>query len=170
MINLIAAIGLGNELGYKNQLLCSLPNDMKRFKEITTGQFCVMGRKTYESIGKPLPNRHNVIVTRNVKYQASPETYVYTSLEEVIFEYKAYNNNENELFIIGGEQIYKQALEYAERIYLTIIDHAFPKADAYFPQFDITEWEIISHEQHKMDNDHLYNFHFVTYQRKTKNK
>lgn len=170
MINLIAAIGLNNELGYKNQLLCKLPNDLKRFKELTTGQFCVIGRKTYESIGQPLPNRHNVIVTRNNKYQAPPETYVYTSLEEVIFEYKAYNNNENELFICGGSQVYKQALEYAERIYLTIIDHAFSKADTYFPQFDIAEWNIIDHEKHKMDDNHLYNYYFVTYQRKNKNK
>jgi dihydrofolate reductase len=166
MINLIACVDLNNAIGHKNQLLCNLPSDMKRFKELTTGQFCVMGRKTYESIGKPLPNRHNVIVTRNVKYQAPPETHVYTSLGEVIFEYKAYNNNENELFICGGADIYKQALEYTERIYLTIINHAFPKADAFFPAFNIAEWKVIDHEHHKMDSEHLYNYHFVTYERR----
>jgi dihydrofolate reductase len=169
-INLIACIDLNSAIGYKNQLLTKLPNDLKRFKELTINNFIVMGSRTFESIGKPLPNRHNIIVSRNVKYPAPSNTYLYNSLESVIFEYKEYNENENELCIIGGSDIYKQALEYADKLYITIVDHCFTNADSYFPKFDISEWEVIDHEQHKMDDKHLYNYHFVTYARKNKNK
>jgi dihydrofolate reductase len=171
MINLIAACDLNRAIGHKNDLLIKLPNDLKRFKELTSGQYCVFGRKTFESLPKqPLPNRHNIILTRNNDYQSPLGVYTYQTLESVIFEYREYNDNDDELFICGGEQVYKQALEYADRIYLTIIDHAFTKADAFFPEFDISDWKVIDHEQRKMDNEHLYNYHFVTYERKIKNK
>jgi dihydrofolate reductase len=170
MINLIACIDLNNAIGYKNQLLCKLPNDLKRFKELTTGQFIIMGSRTFESISKPLPNRFNIVLTRNTKNYFPDGAYVYHSVEDIIHEYENYGNKEVELWVIGGESIYKQFLPHADNIYLTIIDHAFSKADAYFPQFDINDWKVINHEQHKMDSEHLYNFHFVTYEKKIKNK
>jgi dihydrofolate reductase len=96
MINLIACIDLNCGLGFQNDLLIKLKNDMKYFKELTTGQFVVQGRKTFESIGHPLPNRHNIILTKNLNYKAPVGTYAYHSLEDIIHEYKQYNDNQNE--------------------------------------------------------------------------
>jgi dihydrofolate reductase len=170
MINIIAAIGLNRELGYKNQLLCSLPNDLKHFKELTTGQFIVMGRKTYESIGHPLQKRHNIIVTRDTKFKEPVGTYVYNSLDDVIHEYRQYNDNQNELFIIGGADIYQQTLTYADNLYLTVIDAQFPKVDTWFPDFDIKEWKVTGNIKNVADEKNLCDHYFVTYQRKIKDK
>jgi dihydrofolate reductase len=165
-INIIAAIGVNRELGYKNQLLCHLPNDLKYFKEKTTGQFCVFGRKTYESIGYPLPNRHNIIVTRNTNYKIADGVFVYNSLLDVINEYISYNNNENELYICGGAEIYRQALPYADRIYMTIIEKHFSKVDTYFPPFDFHDWKVTERIKCEADENNPYVHHFVTYERR----
>lgn len=166
MINLIAAIGLNNELGYKNQLLCHLPNDMKHFRQLTENNFCVFGRKTYESIGKPLSNRTNIILTRDTKAMPPYGTFIYNSLESVIDEYVNYNEKENELFICGGSEIYKQSLPYAERIYLTVIEHEFPKADAYFPQFSLLDWKVTGNIKNAADEDNPYDYCFVRYEKR----
>jgi dihydrofolate reductase len=166
MISLIAACGLNRELGYNNQLLCHLPNDLKHFKQLTTGQFVVMGRKTYESIGKALPNRHNIILTRDTKFIEPVGTYVYNSLDDVIHEYTHYNDNQNELFIIGGADIYQQTLKYADKIYLTIIDHIFDKADAFFPKIDLIKWKATSNIKQSKDEKNPYDHYFVTYERR----
>jgi dihydrofolate reductase len=166
MINLIAACGLNRELGYNNQLLCHLPNDLKHFKQLTTGQFVVMGRKTYDSIGHSLPKRHNIIVTRDTKFKEPVGTYVYNSLDEVIHEYTQYNDNQNELFIIGGADIYQQTLEFADKIHLTIINAQFPKVDTWFPDFDINEWKVTSNIKNKADEKNPYDHYFVTYERR----
>jgi dihydrofolate reductase len=166
MINLIAAIGVNRELGYKNQLLCHLPNDLKHFKELTTGQFVVMGRKTYESIGHPLPNRQNIIVTRNNKFVEPVGTYVYNSLEDVIHEYQQYNENQNELFICGGAEIYKQSLKYADRILLTVIENHFNKVDTWFPPFSFLDWKVTSNIQNEIDEKNPYVHSFIKYERR----
>jgi dihydrofolate reductase len=166
MINLIAAIDLNSALGYENQLLTKLSNDMKHFRKLTENNFCVFGRKTYESIGFPLPNRTNIILTRNSKYKVPNGTFVYGSLADVIFEYENYNDKENELFICGGSEIYNQALPYADRIYLTIIDHKFEHADAYFPRFNLSEWKVVENIKNKADENNQYDHYFVTYERK----
>jgi dihydrofolate reductase len=166
MINIIAAIGLNRELGYNNQLLCHLPNDLKHFKELTTQQFIVMGRKTFESIGHPLPNRHNIIVTRDTKFKEPIGTYVYHSLDDVIHEYKQYNDNQNELFIIGGADVYLQALLHADKIYLTVINHYFDKADVYFPQINLKDWKVTQNVKQFKDEKNPYDHSFVVYERR----
>lgn len=172
-ISLIAAISKTNQLGYKNKLLCHLPNDLTRFKELTLDTFCVMGRKTYESIininGKPLPQRTNIVISRDLKYPVHPSCYLYNSVNEVIREYEKLAKKDVKLFVIGGSSIYRQFLSYADNIYLTIIDHIFSKADCYFPIFSLHEWKVTEHIPNKADDKHLYNYHFVTYNRKKLN-
>jgi dihydrofolate reductase len=132
-ISIIAAIGRNRELGKNNKLLWYIPEDLKRFKKLTQGHAVIMGRKTYESIGKPLPNRKNIIITRDQHFKAD-NCFIYHSFEVVI---KAINNGEingGEVFIIGGGQIYEQALSYADKLYLTIVD-AKSHADAFFPDY-----------------------------------
>lgn len=165
MINLIAAIDLNRGLGYNNELLIKLPNDMKHFRELTKHQFCVFGRKTYESIGKPLPNRQNIVITRDNKY-VSQDVFVYNSLTDVIFEYESYNDHENELFICGGAEIYHQALPYSQKIYLTIIDHEFPYVDTFFPAFSMKDWKPIENIKNPADENNPYDHYFVTYERR----
>lgn len=130
-INLIAAIGENRELGKDNKLLWHIPEDMKRFQTLTTDHVVIMGRKTYESIGKALPNRINIIITKDKTYQA-PDCIITYSLEEAI--HLAKTKEQKEIFIIGGGQIYEQAMKYADKLYLTVIEKEFP-ADTFFPDF-----------------------------------
>lgn len=165
MINIICCMDQNKGIGYKNQLLCHLNADLQHFKKLTTNQFILMGRKTFDSLGKPLPLRHNIILSRNKKFQPVG-TYVYSSLTEVISEYTSHNNNEDELFVIGGGEIFSQALSFAEKMYLTIIQHKFSKVDSYFPEFDLSEWDhkIVGFQEADDKND--YPCYFVEYTRK----
>lgn len=167
MINLIAACGLNNEIGHQNKLLCKLDNDMEHFVKLTTGNFVCMGRKTFESIGKPLKNRTNIILTRDENYKAPFGTYVFHSIEDVIKQYKL-NNDETELFFIGGSEVYSQAIPYASRLYLTIIENNFPHADSFFPQFSMMDWKVVSDQTifHPKDDKNEYDHFFVTYERR----
>jgi dihydrofolate reductase len=169
MINLIAAIDLNCGLGFNNELLVKLPNDMKRFRELTQNNFVCMGRKTFDSIGHPLPNRTNIILTRDKNYTSPHGTFIYHSIEEVISAYKTQNNNESELFFIGGEDIFFQALPYADRIHLTIIDHVFEHVDTHFPRINPRYWKAIKNVENKADEKHPYGYYFVTYEPKIKN-
>ena len=169
MINLIAAIDLQRGLGFNNDLLVKLPNDMKHFKKLTTGHFIVMGRRTFDSIGKPLPNRTNIILTRNKDYTAPYGTFVYHSIEDVVHAYHKQNNNESELFVIGGAEVYSQAIQYADRLYLTIIDHEFPKVDSFFPTFSMLDWKPVNNIKNLADKNNLYDHYFVIYERRNKN-
>jgi dihydrofolate reductase len=169
VISLVAAIDKNRAIGYQNQLLARLPNDMKHFKQITTSgnhNIVLMGRKTFESIGKPLKDRINIVLTKNKNFQAPKGVFVYHSVEEILNQYKNYGECKPDLFIIGGQQIYNQFLRYADRIYLTIIDHTFEKADAYFPEIDLNEWKIISNIKNAADENNPYDHYFVTYERK----
>lgn len=130
-ISIIAAIGKNRELGKDNGLIWNIPSDLQRFREITSGKPVIMGRKTYESIGRALPKRTNIIVTRNTSYQA-PSCIVTHSIDEAL--QKAEECAVDEVFVIGGAQLYTQALPYADRLYLTIIDHTFD-ADTFFPDY-----------------------------------
>jgi dihydrofolate reductase len=169
MINLIAAIDLNRGIGSENDLLVKLPSDMKHFRELTTGHFIVMGRRTFDSIGHPLPNRTNIILTRNKKHKAPHGTFVYHSIEEVIHAYHMQNHDESELFIIGGAEVYSQAIQYADRLYLTIIDHEFPNVDSFFPAFSMLDWKPVNNVENKADENNLYDHYFVTYERRNKN-
>ncbi len=152
MINLIAAIGRSRELGKDNKLLWNIPEDMKRFKNLTTGHPVIMGRATFQSIGRPLPGRTNIIITRDKNFQAKRCEVVH-SIEEGIELAKS--KDKNEIFIIGGGQIYAQAIKYTDKLYLTIVEGKFD-ADTYFP--DYTEFKTVINKEEKKDNKYKYTF------------
>jgi dihydrofolate reductase len=160
MITLIAAAAENNALGKDNDLLWHLPEDFKRFKQITSGHYIIMGRKTFESFPKPLPNRTHIIITRQKEYLADGCLVVH-SLEEAL-EISPQNE---EVFIIGGAQIYKQALPFADKIDLTRV-HIELDADAFFPEFNTSEWNLVFSEKHFKDEKHQYDFTFETYLKK----
>ena len=159
MITLIAAIGKNSELGKDNDLIWHLPNDLKRFKKVTDGHHVIMGRKTYESLGRPLPNRTNIIITRNTNYTANGCVIV-NSLQAAI---EAAKDDKNP-FILGGAQIYKQAIEIADVLDLTRVDASLD-ADAFFPEIDVNIWKEVNREEHSKDENHKYNYSFVTYKK-----
>lgn len=160
MISLIAAIGKNNELGKGNTLLFNLPADMKHFRETTSGHTVIMGRKTFESIGKPLPNRRNIIITRDTNYKKEGVEVMH-SLEEAINMSK----NDGEVFIIGGAEIYKQSIEIADKLYITHVDGGDKDADAFFPEIIPILWNEISHEEHKKDDKNPLNYTFSVYEK-----
>ena len=160
MITLIAAAAENNALGKDNDLLWHLPEDFKRFKQITSGHYIIMGRKTFESFPKPLPNRTHIIITRQVEYLVEGCLVVH-SLEEAL---EIAPQNE-EIFIIGGAQIYKQALPFADKIDLTRV-HVELDADAFFPEFNTSEWNLVFSEKHFKDEKHQFDYTFETYIKK----
>lgn len=160
MITVIAAVAENNALGKENQLLWHLPDDFKRFKTLTSGHFIIMGRKTFESFPKPLPNRTHVIISRQANYQ--PEgCIVVNSLEQAI---EACPKTE-EVFIIGGGEIYRQSIAVADKLDLTKV-HATFEADTFFPEVDLSQWQLIFEEFHPKDERHEYDFTFETFLRK----
>ena len=161
MVTIIAAIGLNNALGKDNDLIWHLPADLKRFKKTTSGFPIIMGRKTFESIGRPLPNRTNIIVTRNANYHQEG-CIVKRSLKEAV---ESVSNEEN-AFIIGGAQIYNQAIEhgFADRLDITLLQESF-EADVYFPEFDKMEWKLISREDFEKDEKNPHNYSFLQFKK-----
>jgi dihydrofolate reductase len=160
IISLIVAADEQNGIGKNNQLLCHLPADLKYFRLTTTGHHIVMGRKTYESVGRPLPNRTNIVITRNADLKIEG-CVIKTSLEEAIAYAKA--NNETELMITGGGVIFDQALPIANRIYLTRIHHTFD-ADTFFPTIG-PEWKLAKNERHEADEKNGYPFSFQVFEK-----
>jgi dihydrofolate reductase len=160
MLTIIAAIGENNALGKNNQLIWHLPADLKRFKKVTTGHHIIMGRKTFESLGKPLPNRTTIIVTRDKNYTAEG-CLVVNSLSDAV---KTASSDENP-FILGGAEIYKQSLEIADILDLTFVHHTFD-ADVFFPEIDKTIWKETFREDFKKDEKNIYDFSFVKLGRK----
>ena len=162
MTSIIVAIAKNNVIGKSNDLPWYLPADLKHFKEITTGHTVVMGRKTFDSIlarlGKPLPNRTNIVVTRDKTFE-SPGAIAVNSLEEVLNF-----NDSQELFIIGGAEIYKQSLEKADRLYVTEVD-AEIDGDTYFPVIDKNIWHETSRDTYAADEKNPYDYAFVVYER-----
>ena len=158
---LIAAIAKNNAIGFENRLIYWLPNDLKRFKELTTGHTIIMGSNTFRSLPKgALPNRRNIVLSR--KESEFPGCETFSSLEEALA-----NCNDSELvYIIGGEMLYKTALPHADILCLTEIDDTPENADAFFPEFAKNEWEVIEQEEHTADEKHSYNYRFVTYLRR----
>lgn len=157
MIIQIAAAAENNALGKDNKLVWHLPDDFKRFKQITTGHHIILGRKTFESFPKPLPNRTHVIITRNKNYKAEG-CIIVNSIEDAL---KIVPKNED-TFIIGGAEIYKQSLHLSDKIELTRV-HTTCEADAFFPEIDAEEWKITNEEFHPKDEKHNFDFTFLTY-------
>ena len=161
MVTVIAAIGQHNELGKDNDLIWHLPADLKRFKQTTTGHCIVMGRKTFESIGKPLPNRTSIIITRDTTY-SQEGCLVAHSIEEAIAL-----AGDTKVFIIGGAEIYKQALakQLADVLDITLVHQEF-EADVYFPEIDQKVWSEVSREDFPADEKNQYAYSFVSYTKK----
>ena len=159
MITLIAAVAENNALGKDNQLLWHLPDDFKRFKNLTSGHYIIMGRKTFESFPKPLPNRTHVIITRQKDY-APDGCIVVNSLAEAV----SICPKDEEVFVIGGGEIYHQAIKLADKIDVTKVHYHFD-ADTYFPEIDSKLWKVVSEEFHPRDEKHAFDFTFTTYER-----
>ena len=159
IITIIAAAGANNELGVDGDLPWHLPDDFKRFKSLTTGHHIIMGRKTFESFPRPLPNRTHVILTRDPNYKTDDGIVVH-NIEAAL----AVITGDNEPFIIGGGEIYKLGLEVADRIELTRVHGSFD-VDTYFPEFDEKKWKLIRTESHPADEKHKYAFDFETWER-----
>lgn len=158
MLTLIAATSTNNALGKDNQLVWHLPDDFKRFKSLTSNHHIILGRKTFESFPKPLPNRTHVIITRNKDYEAPEGCIVVSSLEKAI---EICPKNE-EVFIIGGGEIYKQSIGIADKVELTRV-HTTVEADTFFPEINPENWKVVFEEFHPKDEKHAFDFTFLTY-------
>lgn len=162
-INIAVAIADNYAIGKDNKLLWHMPADLKFFKKTTTGHTVIMGRKTFDSVGKPLPNRTNIVITRRSDLQI-PGVIVVNGLDEA---FSAVKEADAEIFVIGGAEIYKQALPKVQRIYLTTIHHTFD-ADTFFPKLKMDDWAEISSETHKADEENKYDYTFSVLERKEK--
>lgn len=161
MISIIAAVARNLAIGHENKLIYWLPNDLKRFKALTTGHTIIMGRRTFQSLPKgALPNRRNVVLTRS--RMAFPGCDVFPSLEQALASCTA----EEDVYIIGGASVYKEALPLAHRLCLTEVDDVPAQADAFFPEFSLDEWEVAECEEHETDEKHQFRYKFVDYIRK----
>ena len=142
MFSIIVAIGKNREIGKSNKLLWHMSEDLKNFKKITSGKTVIMGRKTFESIGRPLPNRKNIIVSKTLKNKEfeNLNIEIYDDFEKVI---KKFKESKEEVFIIGGEEIYKLAMEHTNKLYISHINYSNKEADTYFPKINYKDWEIL---------------------------
>lgn len=162
MISLIVAAAENNAIGKNNQLLWHLPNDLKFFKNTTWGMPVIMGRKTFESVNKPLPGRFNIVITRQPGWKAEG-VMVATDLADALR--KAEETNCKEAFIIGGGEIYKQGIEIAGKIYLTRV-HAVLDGDTFFPAVDESEWQLKASQEFSADDKHTFAYSFQTWVKK----
>lgn len=160
IISLVAAMGRNRVIGIHNQLPWRLPADMKHFRAVTMGKPVVMGRKTYDSIGKPLPGRHNIVVTQDRNFVVSG-----ISVAHSIKEAMAQAQGAEEIMVIGGASFYTQMLPMAQRLYLTEIHHEFA-GDAYFPAWRPTEWLEVRRDDHGPDDDNPYSYSFLMLERR----
>jgi len=174
IISIIAAIGKKNELGKKNDLLWNLPADMKHFRETTRGHAVIMGQKTFESlkrdengkqVGRLLPNRRNIIITLDKNFRKEGADVVYSFKELMKLLTRIENENE-EVFVIGGGMIYKLMIEKAEKLYITHVDAEFPDAEVFFPIIEENKWRKIKSEKYKKDELNNYNLEFTEYLKK----
>jgi len=159
MISIIAALAENRVIGVNNTLPWHLPNDLKHFRRLTTGHAIIMGRKNYESIGKPLPERTNIVVTRNRDYRVDG-CLIAHSLDEAL----RLAGDDPEIFVIGGAEIYREALPRADRLYLTQV-HAPIDGDTLFPEINRNDWKETAREPHAADDKHVYAYSFVVFER-----
>ena len=158
-LSCIVAVSENGVIGRDNGLPWKLSADLRRFKQLTTGHAIIMGRKTFDSIGRPLPNRTSIVMTRDHDY-APPGVMVVHSLDEAV----AACHDQEEAFVIGGEAVFREALPRTERLYLTRV-HASVEGDAYFPEPDLTDWKLVQQERHLEDDKNNYAFTFQVHER-----
>ena len=162
MLSIIVAIAKNNAIGKDNKLLWHLPEDLKRFKRLTTGHNIIMGRKTFESLGRVLPNRHHIILCNDAKLNVQDEN---VEILDDISKLDKYINSEEENFVIGGATMYKLLMPYSNKMYITEIDKDFD-GDVYFPKINKDEWKATEREQGPEDNENDFEYEYVTYERK----
>lgn len=161
ILSAIVAAGENNAIGKDNDLLWKLPDDMRFFKESTSGHAVIMGRRTLESFGRPLKNRENICITRSEDYH--PEgVHIVHAMEDALALAKTLEKEE--CFLLGGGEIYALGLRYCDRVYLTRV-HASFEADTFFPELDKQEWKVVASQEHAADDRHAYSFTFLTYER-----
>ncbi|WP_033961232.1 dihydrofolate reductase [Psychroserpens jangbogonensis] len=160
-LTIIVAAGENDAIGKDNDLIWHLSDDLKRFKSLTNGHHIIMGRKTFESFPKPLPNRTHIVITRQSDYQAPEGVIIVNNLDDAIDAAKS----DKQPFIIGGGEIYKQSMALANKIELTRVHSSFENADTYFPEIDETQWKEVGRSTHDADEKHAHAFSFVTYLR-----
>ncbi len=158
-ISIIAAVAQNNAIGLNNQLIWHLPADLQFFKKTTLNSTIIMGRKTFESIGKALPKRKNIVISSNANFLA-PGCLLVTNLKEAIA-----NADSEEVFIVGGANIYAQSMHLTHKLYITRVHHDF-EGDTFFPAIDPNIWLETGREDHFIDDNHAYNFSFITYEKK----
>lgn len=161
-LSIIAALAQNNAIGNENKLLYWLPNDLKRFKALTTGHTVIMGRRTFESLPKgALPNRRNIVLSRQtgILFEGAE---CFGSLDEALEQCRP----DEEIFIMGGASIYRQALPVASKLYITYIEDTPSSADAYFPAIRPEEWKEIKRDAHPVDEKHLFPYTFIDYERR----
>ena len=164
-LSMIVAQAQNRVIGRQNKLPWYLPGDLKYFKQVTMGKPVIMGRKTYESIGKPLPGRLNVVITRDTTYQLEAAKVVHSLAEAIeLSESQAFIDGVEEAMVIGGEQIYAQALPLVERLYVTQV-HADVEGDAFFPELLLSDWAELGRDDFKAEGPNPYDYSFVVYQR-----
>lgn len=161
---LVAAVARNNAIGRDNDLLWHLPDDFKHFKELTTGNTILMGRKTFESFPKPLPNRIHYIISRQSDYLVPEGGFLFHNIDEAI-EY-AKEQQLEQIFVIGGGEIYRQTIDKATHLEITWVDYAPEKADAFFPEIDLNIWKSEEKKHHPADEKHKYSFDIFSYQRR----
>jgi dihydrofolate reductase len=163
MISIIVAVAENYAIGKKGDLLCHMPADLKHFKEITSGHTVMMGERTFLSLPKhPLPNRRNIVLT-DVKGKTFEGAETVYSLEELRAKSEELRE---EAFVIGGGMVYKQAMEFADKLYITHIHHSWPDADTFFPEIDLNIWKQLSAEKHSADENNPYDYTFAEYGRR----
>lgn len=162
MLSLIVAMDNNRVIGSNNDMPWHLPNDLRYFKERTTGHTIVMGRKTFESLGRVLPNRKHIVLTRSTD-TFPDEVMVVRHLDEILAYVK--EHKDEQIFIIGGGEIFKQMLPYVHKMYITLINGDFP-GDVFFPPFDETEWELISKQKGEKNDKNPYDYYYLVYERK----
>lgn len=161
-ISIIVAMDENNAIGVNGDLLCYLPNDLKHFKQITSGHCVIMGRRTFESLPKgALPNRTNIIITSDKNKDKYPNCFVASCLKDAL---QLCPKNQK-IFIIGGGQLYKSTIDLCSKLFITHIHHAFEKVDTYFPEIDLSIWKKIECVTYCSDDKHKYAFSFATYKR-----
>ena len=158
---IIVAAGEDNAIGKDNDLIWHLSDDLKRFKSLTNGHHIIMGRKTFESFPKPLPNRTHIVITRQNDYKVPDGVIVVNNMEDALDAARS----DKQPFIIGGGEIYKQSMGLADKIEITRVHHSFPDADTFFPAIDLSKWKETARKEHAKDDKHEFAFTFLTYER-----
>ena len=162
MLSIIVAVAKNNVIGKDNKLIWHLPEDLKRFKRLTTGHNIIMGRKTFESLGRVLPNRKHIVLCNDAELNINDEK---VKIIDDVNKLEEYINSDEENFVIGGASIYKLLLPKTEKLYITKINQEF-EGDVYFPEIKDEEWKIIEREKGLKDDENPYDYEYVTYVRK----